>query len=223
MRKIDKTQKRILYVIAGCIVVVLILLLSRFAYAYLGADIDADVITESAVTANGDTLVFTKDATTESTHKIDSSVFNLGTSNYVMGEFTPSVTLTDGSLKDGYNASTTYYVGVKINTNTFQYSSGTTPELILSITDPEGNVITTMEGLNYTTANGVSGFDVTTQKGIFTVSDKFPISTADSSSEVTKTWKFKLTFVNYSDFDQSINETASFNMSILLQKDIPTS
>ena len=51
-----------------------------------------------------------------------------------------------------------YYLS--IDTNEFTYSTEEqTAELILTITDPNGNPLTSINGLNYVTVGDISGFD----------------------------------------------------------------
>ena len=91
--------------------------------------------------------------------------------------------LTVNSTND--TAEYTYWVYFNITDNTLIYSDGSTPEVILSVTDPIGNEVTSIEGLTYGTYNGVTGFDVTTKKGIFTIATNYPI-TSNSSTNATE-------------------------------------
>ena len=214
MQKVNTKKKIILAIIGLLILVVIALLIGRFTFSYLGADIGEDVKNEGEITASGDTIIFSKGNNLSLSATTDN--FN-ATSGNLTDTTNPSVRLIASNKTN--EASATYYAGIRISKNTFTYSSGTTAELILTVRDETGALVTTSsDDLDYVTVNGISGFDITCKTGAFNISSKHPINTNSSTSGTTHTWTFTLTFVNL-ETDQSINENATLDMDVVLQKD----
>ena len=225
MQKINKRTVT-LTIIFLLILVVVDLLIGNFTFSFLGADIGDDVVNQGETTASGDTIIFTS-GNTLSLHATTDN-FN-ATSGNLTDTTNPSARLIASSKTN--EAASTYYAGVRINENTYTYSSGTTADVILTVKDESGENITTSSdnSLSYVTvtdASGtsISGFDITGKTGAFNIVAEHPISTTSSTTGTTQTWTFILTFVNYT-YDQSINENATLDMEVILQKDeitIPT-
>ena len=110
-----------------------------------------------------------------------------------------------------------YYVYFLIKSNTFTYSDGSTPEIILTVTDPNGDEITSIDGLTYGTFNGVSGFDVTTKKGLFNIANNYEITSNSSTTYTTQSWTIKITYLNLS-IDQSTNFGNSMGVNVYITK-----
>ena len=121
-------------------------------------------------------------------------------------------------------ANYTYYVYFKINSNDFVYTtSDSKPEIILTITNPSGQEVTSIEGLNYVTATGadgiqVKGFDITTASGLFAVAENYAISSNSSTTPTTQEWSFKATFINL-DSDQQNNTGKNMDAKIIMQRE----
>ncbi len=121
-------------------------------------------------------------------------------------------------------ASYTYYVYFKINSNDFVYTtSDSKPEIILTITNPSGQEVTSIEGLNYVTATGadgiqVKGFDITIADGLFAVAENYAISSNSSTTPTTQEWGFKATFINL-DSDQQNNTGKNMDAKIIMQRE----
>ena len=219
MQKINKRTVT-LGIIFLLILVVVALLIGNFTFSFLGADIGDDVVNQGETTASGDTIIFTS-GNTLSLHATTDNF------NAISGNLTdttnPSARLIASSKTN--EAASTYYAGVRINENTYTYSSGTTADVILTVKDESGENITTSSdnSLSYVTvtdASGasISGFDITGKTGAFNIVAEHPISTTSSTTGTTQTWTFTITFVNYT-YDQSINENATLDMEVILQKD----
>ena len=120
-------------------------------------------------------------------------------------------------------ATYTYYVYFRINYNEFVYtSSASKPEIILSITNPSGQEVTSVEGLNYVTASGadgtqVKGFDITTASGLFPIAINYSIS-ANGTTPTVQEWDFTATFINL-DSDQQANTGKSMDADIIMQRE----
>ena len=202
------------------ILVVVALLIGNFTTAYLGADVGEDVTTQGETTASGDTIIFSS-GNSLSLHATTDN-FNASSGN-LTDTTNPSARLIASSRTNEANA--TYYAGIRINANTFTYSSGTTADVILTVRDETGAIVTTSDDNNLTyvtvtdaSGTSISGFDITGKTGAFNISKEHPISTTSSTSGTTQTWTFTITFVNYT-YDQSINENATLDMEVILQKD----
>ena len=149
--------------------------------------------------------------------------FNFGVG---AGNLNRSATGTATLLANSSNktANYTYYVYFKINSNDFVYTtSDSKPEIILTITNPSGQEVTSIEGLNYVTATGadgiqVKGFDITTASGLFAVAENYAISSNSSTTPTTQEWRFKATFINL-DSDQQNNTGKNMDAKIIMQKD----
>ena len=121
-------------------------------------------------------------------------------------------------------ANYTYYVYFKINSNDFVYTTNDSkPEIILTITNPSGQEVTSIDGLNYVTATGadgiqVKGFDITTASGLFAVAENYAISSNSSTTPTTQEWSFKATFINL-DSDQQNNTGKNMDAKIIMQRE----
>ena len=211
----ENIRKVALAIIFVLILIVIALFIGRFTYSYLAPQVDEELKGEGEVTPTGDTIIFSKG----NDLSISASTDNFYTGSGNLTDTTnPQVRLISSS--DTNNASSTYYAGFIINENTFTYStSNKTAELILTIRDENGNIVqSSSDTLSYVTVNGVSGFDITGKTGAFNVVINHPISTTSSTTGTTHTWTYTLTFVNLST-DQSINENATLDMDVILQKD----
>ena len=202
------------------ILVVVALLIGNFTFSYVGANVSDDVNTEGETTASGDTMIFSSGNNLSLNATTDN--FN-ATSGNLTDTTNPSVRFIASSKTNEANAD--YYAGIRIYENTFTYSNGNTAEVILTVKDETGTIVTECAdgALTYVTvtdANGteVSGFDITGKTGAFNIVSNHPISTTSSTIGTTHTWTFTLTFINYV-YDQSINENADLNIEVILQRD----
>ena len=118
-------------------------------------------------------------------------------------------------------ATDNYYVYFNIENNTFKYTLGNDkPELILTVTGPDGNEVTSLPGLTHKVVQdrenkSISGFDVTTTNGLITIANKKTITATPSKEEQ---YTLKLTFVNY-DGDQTANATSTLSAKVMIQKE----
>ena len=205
-------ENKILLFLSILIIGIIIVLIIRFTYAYLAAAINE---ARENVTLSSDTT--------------DNLKFELGNplsinatpttlpinGDNLVSETYAKAMLTANSTND--TAEYTYLVYFNITNNTLVYSDGSTPEVILSVTDPNGNEVTSIDGLSYGNYNGVNGFDVTTQNGIFTIATNYSIVSNSSTTITEQTWNIKLTYLNQ-DYDQSINFGNSMTTEVNISK-----
>ena len=140
------------------------------------------------------------------------------------GNLSDSTTAT-ASLKANNStnkASYTYNVYFAVDWNFFKVSNNENyPDIILTVIDPLGNEVTSIDGLTYydgATTKGVSGFDITTFEGVKTIADNYTITSNSSTTYTTQDWQFKVTFINY-DFNQNYYAVRSINANIVIQKE----
>ena len=183
---------------------VLVLCISSASYAYFKKKDESGKQTNINVVSNT-TDVITYSAGDPIYIKADQSTFAKGKGN-ASASTTVSVTLKSG---DGEGKSVLDYVyGLSIIENTFTYSSEDgIPEIILTLYDEEGKIITENNNFEFITVtdgnnNEVSGFDITTFP-----SGLVDFRTIETTSTKTNVHKLTITLVNH-DFDQSVNAGA---------------
>ena len=151
--------------------------------------------------------------------------FGVGAGNLDSSATATATLLANNNTK---TATFNYYVYFRINSNEYVYTtSDSKPEIILTVTDPEGNPVTSIDGLTYVenvqtiTSDGstqtVSGFDITTAKGLFAVASNYSI-TANSTTQTIQNWKFTATFINL-DSNQQNNTGKTMNAEIIIQQE----
>ncbi len=117
------------------------------------------------------------------------------------------------------NATYNYYVYFQINSNNYIYTTTEqTPEIVLTITDPEGNPVTNISGLSYVTSGGVSGFDITTKSGLYEVAELYEIISNSSSEDTIQEWEFTVSFINL-DTNQAENGGKTLEAEIILSRE----
>ena len=204
-------------IISAVAIVALALTVITATYAYFNAQGGSATSTNLNVTTYT-TDVFTFAAGDEINLEITQSNFASGKGNAVGNTFA-SATLTANNKTN--TATEHYYLYLNIENNDFEYTvNSSTPELMLTITDSEGNEVTDIEGLIHTTvtdAKGttVSGYDITTKSGLLTLFKNREI-TATSKKE--EKWNINITFVNY-DENQNANAGKSMSAKVMIQKE----
>ena len=114
-----------------------------------------------------------------------------------------------------------YYMYLNIETNTFTYTNTGTPELILQVVDKtSGNPVTSITGLDYVTVTdgkntSISGFDITTKKGLIALFSNKEIS---ASPKTVEEYTITITLVNHN-FDQNINTGKNLSGKLIIQKE----
>ncbi len=198
-------------IIVTTIFSVITLLIIGFSYAWfqgqIGPAATANVLVDAKTT---DVLTFNKgnDITIQPTQ----ANFGSGAGNRT-GSTTATATLLANN--DTNSATETYNLYFEITGNSMQYTTqAQTPELLLTITNPNNQAVTSLTGLTYTTVNGISGFDITTKKGLIQIASNYTIT---STGTKTDTWTITVTFVNLGS-DQSANSTRRFSCNAIIQK-----
>jgi hypothetical protein len=136
------------------------------------------------------------------------------------GTTIPNASLTANNTTK--TASEKYQVYFLINKNEYKYSTvDKKPELILTVTDPTGAEVTTINGLTHVTAGGVTGFDITEYDNFtpIQVASDYVISSTDDTTPTVQNWTFKVTFINLGT-DQEVNEGKAFAGQAILQQKV---
>ena len=211
----ENKSKNKIVIVVSCL---LLVIAGTFAYfvARIGSGAQGDV----KINANSmDDLKF--EVNKDISLSIDQYNFASGAGN-LSDEATAKAMLKANSTKN--TATYNYYVYFNVTTNTYVYStSDNKPEIVLTITDPNGAEVTSINGLNYvsaTNADGtvVKGFDITTYKGLLEVANNHEITSNSSTNYTNQEWTFKVTFINL-DTNQLANEDKSLKGEVLIQKD----
>ena len=213
----DKNKKNAI-VLSIVAIVTLITLIVGATYAYFKAQGGTGSSTEVKVTT------YTTDMITFTTGNAislyaDQSSFGQEKGS-LSGETFAKATLVANNKTN--EATDNYYVYFNIENNTFIYTLGEDkPELILTVTGPDGNEVTEISGLTHTTVQdrenkSISGFDVTTTNGLITIANKKTITATTDAKE--EQYTLKLTFVNY-EGDQTENATSTLSAKVMIQKE----
>ena len=192
------------------IVILLVLVVVGVTFAFFQAQGDKNASADVNVkTEDMDSLVFSVgDKINVSANQFD---FGSGAGNKV------GSTYAKATLKTSKSATANYYVYLNIETNDFEYTTDNkTAELILTVTDPSGNELTEINGLNYVTVNDIKGFDVTEASGLIKLVNNHEITSTGTKEE---TWNVTLTLINL-DSDQSKNAKKTFKATLDITKEV---
>jgi len=202
----------------GFTILFLLLLIIGASFAFFSAQVgDGSSSKVQVLTRTNDSLMF------ESGKDIflDVNTETLGLSN---GNLADS-TFARATLKSGNSSSVnyTYYVYLQIDSNSLKYTTrDEKAELILSVTDPNGNELgsDSIPNLKYVTVgsgdNRVSGFDITTVSGLVKIAELYNISANNTTT--MHEWNITITFVNL-DSDQFDNTGKAFDARVIIQKE----
>ena len=210
----EKNKSKKLTVVALALFAILIV---GATYAYLTeqtmtgkkTDINVTTYTTDVLTfATGDAISVEADQTT----------FGM-TGGSVSGSTYAGALLTANNKTN--EATEHYYLYLNIENNTFTYSvQDNKPELIMTITDKDGNEVKNIEGLTYTevtdrTNKKISGYDITTKSGLVTIFNNREIIAEPKAEDK---WNITITFVNYEE-NQNANTGKVLSAKLMIQKD----
>ena len=209
----SKKQAIILSVIAS---IALLVLIVGATYAYFQASGGTGTSANLKVTTYT-TDVFNFEVGSDISIYADTTSFASGKGNASGSTFAKAILTANNKTN---TATEHYYLYLNISNNTFTYTQNeNTPELLLTITDGNGNAVTDITSLAYKTVTdgkgtSISGFDITTGIGLITLLGNREIT---ANPQKTDTWNVTVTFINY-DKDQSKNAGKSFNAKLIAQQ-----
>ena len=209
----EKNKSKKLTVVALALFAILIV---GATYAYLTEQTVTGKMTDINVTTyTTDVLTF---ATGDAINlEADQTTFGM-TGGSISGSTYASALLTANNKTN--NAVEHYYLYLNIENNTFTYSvQDNKPELIMTITDKDGNEVKNIEGLTYTevtdrTNKKISGYDITTKNGLVTIFNNREIIAEPKAEDK---WNITITFVNY-EADQNANAGKVLSTKLMIQK-----
>ena len=202
---------KVLFFLSILIIGVFLVLVIRITYSYLAAYINE---ARENVTLGSDTTDEFKFIEGETIDlNVTSTTLPEGGGNYAQST-TYRAELTANSTNN--TAEESYYVYFNVTANTLGYIQEGNPEVILTVFQGETE-ITNIDGLTYGTYNGVTGFDVTTATGMFTVASDYAITSNSSTTPTVQNWTFTLTYLNQN-YDQSGNYGNNMNVEFIFSK-----
>ena len=209
MKKDNNKQVIMLSVV---VVITLIIVVIGATYAYFqttsGAGSSTDV---NVITATTDLLTFKIDK--EINISLTQSDLKKGNGS-VSDSTKASATLTASNSKDVDKTTGRYNIYFIIENNDFEYTtSDAKPELLLTVTDPNGNKVENITGLIHTE----NGFDITTRTGGFLLVPDYDIEVTRGNT-TTQEWNVEVTFVNL-DTDQVKNMGKSLSGKLYVTRD----
>ena len=205
-------NKKQAIVLSGVAIVALLALIIGATYAYFqstsstGSDTDVNV-----VTATSDLLTFKIDK--DINIIVSQSDFKKGAGNK-SDSTKASAILTASNSKNIESSSDRYNIYFIIEANDFIYTTdNATAEILLNVTDPNGNKVENITGLVHTD----KGFDITTRTGGFLLVPDYDI-TATRGNTTTQEWKVEVTLVNL-DTDQNKNTGKTLSGKLYVTKE----
>ena len=209
-----KKQAIILSVIAS---IALLVLIVGATYAYFQASGGTGTSANLRVTTYT-TDVFNFEVGSDISINADATSFASGKGNASGNTFAKAILTANNKTN---TATEHYYLYLNISNNTFTYTQNeNTPELLLTITDANGNAVTDITSLTYKTVTdgkgaSISGYDITNKSGVITLFNNKEIT---ASPTKTDEWNITVTLVNY-DKDQSKNAGKGFSAKLMIQKE----
>lgn len=208
MVKTKKIKNHLTIMIVSLLVSFVGVSFAAFLTGYLGgsnlkANLDVTTVPELIFGNEGDLILVA-----------DSNNFS-GNENIV------SNTTTRATLSSPGEYTTLYNFYIKVNYNDFVYTSEEkVPELLLKIYDKDGTEVTQIDGLNYKTVDGLSGFDITTVKcGTYIVKEDIEIA-SDGIIDETDNYNVELIFVNLGiNVNQNLNFEKKMNVEVILTQE----
>ena len=217
MEHLDK-KKRIILVIIGVLILTI-----GVTLAFIIARIQDEARGNASVTSDTtDNLRFEIDKEiTLNPNQFNVTEGGSGLSDTAVGSAILRANSTDN------NATYSYYVYFNIKSNNYVYTTADNkPEIILTITDPNDNLVTSIpsNALTYvevTNADGseVKGFDITTKTGLYNIASLYEITSNSSTNDTVHDWTFTVTFINL-DTNQYENGGKTLEGEVILSKEI---
>ena len=208
----QKSNEKKVLALSAIAVITLIAVVVGATYAYFQAqgggssDIDASVITSTT-----DKLSFQVGNGINISASQENFAQGLGNRT---GSTTASAMLTANNATNTATRNYNLYLDIKNNGFTYTVDENT-PELILTITDPDGTELESLSGYEYVTVGEVSGFDITEASNAILIADNYEIT---ASPETTQTWNITVTFINL-DSDQNKNTGKTFAADVIIQEE----
>ena len=204
-----KSNEKKVLVLSAIAVITLIAVVVGATYAYFQAQGGGSANTNVNVqTATTDNLSFQVGNGINISANQENFAQGLGNRT---GSTTASAMLTANNATNTATRNYNLYLDIKNNGFTYTVDENT-PELILTITDPDGTELESLSGYEHVTVDGVSGFDITEASNAILIADNYEIT---ASPEITQTWNITVTFINL-DSDQNKNTGKTFVADVIV-------
>lgn len=200
--------------------IAIVVLVAGATYAYFQAQAGEGKQTEINITTTTTDLL-TFEVGDPLSFEVSMDNFSKGAGN-VTGETFAQANLIANNKTNV--ATGTYNLYILINSNQLKYSmADKKAELLLQVTDPSGNQVTSITGLDYVTVtdaegNSQSGFDITVKRGLITVASDYDIESTSSTEMTSQKWVIKTVFVNHN-ADQTGNSGKGFYGKLIIQQE----
>ncbi len=203
------SKKQTMFLIIIFIICFCVLSISA-GLAMFTLDVSFDTQRDKATAATMPILIFNAG----NAINIEANSFNFVVPGHTLtSETTSTATLIAGS--DNRLVQDYYDLKINLERNDFIYTKNPqTPELLLIITNPEGEVVRDLANLEFVSVDGYEGFDITGKEGIYEVTTNHLIET---TSQTVHNWNIKIAFVNY-DHNQDTNRGKYLVGKILIGK-----
>ena len=202
--KIDKTKTLILVGI-----ITLLLFVGGATYAYFAFSSAGSISGNMNIISNTvDNLIFN----VEKDIYINANLDNFGQGMADLHDDTDATaTLIPNNSTN--EATAMYNIYLIIEANDLEYTTEDhTPELLLNVTDPNGNPVENITGL----VHHENGFDITTRTGGFLIASDYVINSQDIAT--VQTWNVEITLANL-DSNQNDNMNKTFSAKLYLTQD----
>ena len=207
MEKKTNEKKALMLSFLGVITLIAVVVGATYAYFTAqgggGANVDTDVIT----------------GTTDNLSFSFGDLINIQATeeNFGQGMGSISDSTTGQAILKANNttneATATYNIYLIIEANDFVYTTESqTPEIVLNVTDPNGNKVENITGL----VHYENGFDITTRTGGFLLVPDYEITATES--QTIQDWNIEVTLVNL-DSDQNDNTNKTLTGKLYITQD----
>ena len=202
--KLDKTKTLILVGI-----ITLLLFVGGATYAYFAFSSASPTQGNMEIISNTvDNLMFN----IEKEIYINANLNNFGEG---MSDLRDDTDATATLIPNNYDneATAMYNIYLIIEANDLEYTTdNNTPELLLNVTDPNGNKLENITGL----VHYENGFDITTRTGGFLIASDYVINANNIAT--VQTWNVEITLANL-DSNQNANMNKTFSAKLYLTQD----
>ncbi len=202
--KLDKTKTLILVGI-----ITLLLFVGGATYAYFAFSTADSISGNMNIISNTvDNLIFN----VEKDIYINANLENFGEGMSDLSDDTDATaTLIPNNSTN--QATAMYNIYLIIEANDLEYTTENhTPELLLNVTDPNGNPVENITGL----VHHENGFDITTRTGGFLIASDYVINSQDIAT--VQTWNVEITLANL-DSNQNANMNKTFSAKLYLTQE----
>ena len=202
-----KSTNKKLYYATICMFVLI-----GFTFAYVIDQISGGAISRVFITADtADSLEFLVDKDIS----IKPTQFNFTQGGVDLSDTATATARLKANSTDK-TANYRYNVYFLIEKNEYIYTTEDhKPEMLLQVTNPNGENVTSMSGLTYNET--LNGFDITNLVDYITIAENYEISSNSSTSFTEQNWIITVKFINL-DTNQIENEGKTLEGKVLIQR-----